>query len=378
MNYNVEQMATRATWDNGRVSLPVRPGLVRLQPYPSANVPVFLEADMSDGVLSTRVARRGVVVVPMLVGAALLAGARPAPRATGATFKYRITSSSSDKRTREARAMFANVSMQDGNIRMDYLEGVTPLGQKNGYVLVQGDAGRFVVVSPKDKQAMIMTADGFGSGLGALMNNPMLKMTMSNTTFRYKDMGPGDAVLGYKTRRVRTWYSSTMELKAMMMPDQKIVTNDSSDQWIATGIDLGSPKNMEQWAKSFASGVKSTNPELAAELKKYTNEYGKSGMALKTITWSTQTDKKGKVTADTVTMEVTELKTGDIDPSMFEIPKGYQVTDMSQMMAGLNTSMDSLKAAEGSKEDKKDEKKPSAKDALKSGIGGFLKKKPPV
>jgi hypothetical protein len=310
--------------------------------------------------------------------AVLLAAARPLPRATGATFKYRITSSSEDKRTREGRAMFASVSMQDGNIRMDYLEGVTPLGQKNGYVLVQGETGKFIVVSPKDKQAMVMTADGFGSGLGALMNNPMLKMTMSNTSFRYKDMGAGESMLGYKTRRVRTWYTSTMELKAMMMPDQKIVTNDSSDQWIATGIDLGSPKNMEQWTKSFSSGVKSTNAELAAELKKFTNEYGKSGMALKSITWSTQTDKKGKVTADTMTMEVTELKTGDIDPTVFEIPKGYEVLDMSKMMAGLNEKMDSLKAAEGEKEEKKDEKKPTAKDAIKAGIGGFLKKKPPV
>ena len=321
-------------------------------------------------------------------GATLLTAARPlplksakptpaSPRATGATFKYRITSSSDDKRTRESRAMFADVRMQDGNIRMDYLEGVTPMGQKNGYVIVQGETGKFIVVSPKEKQAMVMSADGFGSGLGALMNNPMLKMTVSGTSFRFKDMGAGESILGYKTRRVRTWYTSTMELKAMMMPDQKVVTSDSSDQWIATGIDLGSPKNMEQWAKSFASGVKSTNPELAAELKKYTNEYGRSGMALKTITWSTQTDKKGKVTADTITMDVTELKTGDIDPAVFEVPKGYEVLDMSQMMAGIGEKMDSIKAAEGGKEEKKEEK-PSAKDALKKGLGGFLKKKPPV
>jgi hypothetical protein len=316
-------------------------------------------------------------------GVLLLTAAKPGhPRATatgataraaGATFKYRITSSSSDKRTRESRAMYADVRMQDGNIRMDYLEGMTPMGQKNGYVIVQGETGKFIVVSPKDKQAMVMTADGFGSGFGALMNNPMLKMTVSNTSFRFKDMGAGEPMLGYKTRRVRTWYSSTMELKATMMPDQKMVTTDSSDQWIATGVDLGSPKNMERWARSFASGVKSTNPELEAELRKYTNEYGSTGLALKTITWSTQTDKNGKVMADTITMEVTELKTGDIDPTVFEIPKNYQVTDLSQMMAGISASMDSARAASGGKEEK-----PSGKDALKKGLGGLLKKKPPV
>jgi hypothetical protein len=319
-------------------------------------------------------------------GAVLLGAARPVappkgpatPRATGATFKYRIVSSSDDKRTRESRALVANVSMQDGNIRMDYLEGMTPTGQKNGYVLVQGETGKFIVVNPKDKQAIVMSADGFGSGLGALMNNPMLKMTMSNTSFRFKDMGAGETILGYKTRKVRTWYSSTMEVKVMMMPDQKIVSNDSSEQWIATGVDVGGAKNMEVWAKSFSSGVKSTNPELAAELKKFTNEYGRTGLALKSVTWSTQTDKKGKVTADTVTMDVTELKTGSLDPAIFEVPKGYEVLDMSQMMAGLGEKMDSVNAAAGEKGKKEEEKKPNAKDAIKSGIGGFLKKKPPV
>lgn len=332
---------------------------------------------------SSKLWRTAFGVTAVAGSAALLSAARPAPRpasrpvprATGVTFKYRMTSSSDDKRAREMKNVFATVSMQDGNIRMDYLEGLTPTGQKNGYVLVQGETGKFIVVNPKDKQAMVMTADGFGSGLGALMNNPMLRMTISNTSFRYKDMGAGEPILGYKTRRVRTWYSSTMELKAMMMPDQKVVSNDSSDQWIATGIDVGGAKNMEAWARSFASGVKSTNPELAAELKKYTSEYGRSGMALKSITYSTQTDKKGKVTADTLTMEITELKTGAIDPSTFEVPKGYEVMDMSQMMAGLGEKMDSVNKANG--EEKKEEK-PSAKDALKKGLGGFLKKKPPV
>jgi hypothetical protein len=74
-------------------------------------------------------------------------------------------------------------------------------------------------------------------------------------------------------------------------------------------------------------------------------------------------------------MEVTDLKKGDLDVALFEVPKGYEVVDLSQMMAGIGEKMDSLNAAEGGK---KEEKKPSAKDALKSGLGGFLKKKPPV
>jgi hypothetical protein len=318
--------------------------------------------------------RHRLAAAALAGGVLLLSAAKPVtPRATGVTFKYRVSSASDGR-----KSTLANVSMQDGNIRMDYVEGTTPMGTKNGYVLVQGESGKFIVVNPKDKQAIVMTADAFGSGLGALMNNPMLKMTVSNTSFRFKDMGAGEALLGYKTRKVRTYYTSTIELKVMMMSDQKIVSSDSSDQWVATGIDLGSPKSMEAWSRSFASGVKSTNADLAAEMKKYTNEYGRGSMALKTVTWSSQTDKKGKVTTDVTTMEVTELKKGDLDASLFEVPKGYEVVDMSQMMAGLGEKMDSASAEAAKNGDKKDEKKPSAKDALKSGLGGFLKKKPPM
>lgn len=310
------------------------------------------------------------------VAVGVLTAARPIARATGISFSYRISSSSMDKKQKEARNMFANVRMQDGNIRMDYLEGTNPMGQKNGYMIVQGDAGKFVIVDPKDKKAIVMTADAMGSGMGAMLNNPLMKLTVSNTSFRYKDLGAGETILGYRTRKVRTWYSSTVEMKVMMM-NQKTVSNDSSDQWIAN-VDFD-PRTMEAWAKSFASGVKSTNPELAKDLASYTREYGRSGIALKTITWSTQTDKKGKVTADTLVMEVTDLKTGALDKSLFEIPAGYEVADMTKMMAEAGAAMDSARAesAKGDKDAKKDEK-PSAKDAIKAGLGGMFKKKPPM
>jgi hypothetical protein len=319
----------------------------------------------------------------LLVGAASVAvavtaltAARPIARATGVTFSYRVSSSSTDKKQREMKNMFSTVRMQDGNVRMDYVEGTNPMGQKNGYMIVQGDAGKFVLVDPKEKKAMIMSADAMGSGFGAMLNNPMIKLTVSNTSFRFKDMGAGETILGYRTRKVRTWYSSTVEMKMMMM-NQKTVSNDSSDQWIAD-VDFD-PRTMETWAKSFASGVKSTNPELARELASYAREYGRTGIALKTITWSTQTDRKGKVTADTLVMEITDLKSGALDKSLFEIPVGYEVTDMSKMMSEVTASMDSANAesAKGEKDAKKEEK-PSAKDAIKAGLGGMFKKKPPM
>jgi hypothetical protein len=323
----------------------------------------------------------------LVVGVVGVAGARPerpvpsraVPRATGVTFTSRTTSSSADKRTREATANVATVRMQDGNVRMDYVEGMTPSGQKGGYLLVQGATGNFFIVNPKEKQAIKMTADGMGSGLGAMLNNPMLKMTISNVSFRFIDLGAGESILGYKTRKVRTYYNSTVETKVLMITN-KMQIADSTDQWIAN-VDFD-PQNLEIFAKSFSSGVKSTNPDLAIEMAKYTKEYGRKGLALKRVTWSTITDKKGNVKGDTVTTEISDLKTGSLDASIFEVPKDYEIADMTQMAAGLQAAMDSAKAdtSKGAKKaDKKEDKPQSAGDAIKAGIGGlFGRKKAPT
>lgn len=275
-------------------------------------------------------------------GVALLSAALPAPKrarpeapvaaitpanaiaiANGVSFKYRVTSTATDKRQREARAMYASVRIADGNIRMDYLEGTTPMGKRGGYVIVKGEPAQFIVVNPNDKEAMIMSADLFGSGLGAMLNNPMIKISFTGQTFNYQDMGAGEAILGYPTRKVRTFMTNTVETKVLMM-NNKVTTTDTSDQWIATGIALDA-SSFEKWARSFATGIKSTNPDLAAQMAKFQSEYGKSGMALKSITYSTAVDKKGKATVDTITMEVTELTTGAIDASVFEVPAEYKV-----------------------------------------------------
>ena len=259
-----------------------------------------------------------------LLSAAVATPPAPAPAsANGVSFKYRVTSTATDKRQREARAMYASVRIADGNIRMDYLEGTTPMGKRGGYVIVKGEPAQFIVVNPNDKEAMIMSADLFGSGLGAMLNNPMIKISFSGQTFNYQDMGAGEPILGFQTRKVRTFMTNTVETKVLMM-NNKVTTTDTSDQWIATGIALDQ-SSFEKWARSFATGIKSTNPDLASQMEKFQSEYGKTGMALKSVTYSTAVDKKGKATVDTVTMEVTELTTGAIDAGVFEVPAEYKV-----------------------------------------------------
>jgi hypothetical protein len=65
-------------------------------------------------------------------------------------------------------------------------------------------------------------------------------------------------------------------------------------------------------------------------MEQYNAEYGRKGLPLKTITYSTITDQKGKVTRDTVTTLITEIQRGPINPSMLKIPDGYEVVNIGQ------------------------------------------------
>lgn len=337
---------------------------------------------MTDSQRRFRPARTAVTTLLLTaIGASTVAAARvpesPRPiasRAPGMTFTYAVQSSSADKNRREATNVHATVRVSNGRIRMDYGNGTRPMGIKGGYVVIDGNARTFMIVNPDDKAVLAMDAGTFGSGLGAMMNNPMVKMAITNVSFRFKDMGAGESMLGYPTRRVRLYNSSTVEVKVLGRTS-RTTTTDSSDQWVAQGVELDDA-TLQAWGRSFAAGVKSTNPELAAELARYESEYGKAGLALRTITWSTQTDEKGKSQSDSVLMQITDLKKGDVDPGVFAIPSDYTVTNLGEMMTAAKASMDSAKRADAAAgKDTSAKAKPSAADAVKSGLGGLLKKK---
>ena len=324
--------------------------------------------------------RTRFLVTTLVLGGvtATIAAARPAttipPKtvAGGLTFNYVVTSAAADKKVKEASEIHAKVRMQGGSARMDYTGGSGPLGQKGAYLLMTATPSQLAIVSDKDKTIMIMDAAMFGSGMGAMMNNAMMKMTVSNAKFSFKELGAGESILGYSTKRVRVYSGMDVEMKMMGMT-QKSSSSDSSDQWIAQ-VDVDEDA-LSAWGRSFTSGMKTSNPEMAAEFAKYEKDYSRKGMALRSITWSNRTDNKGKVSSDTIRMEVTDLVKGAIDAAVFKMPEGYQVTNLSEAMKGAQASMDSANKASGA--DTAKGKKPNATDGIKAGIGGMFKKKPP-
>ena len=264
------------------------------------------------------------------------------------------------------------VRMSPDGIRMDYQEGsqVNPLTGKNGYVVIRGDPPTFAMVNSEKKQVMVMSAGALGGGLGALTNNPLVRMKTSNETFKFEVVGDGPEILGYKTKHVRLTTGQTMEMR-VLFKNEKSTTSSVMDSYVAyIGLD---DRIAKTWTKSFSSGLQTTNPDLLGEIDRYAAEVGK-GITLRSDIVSVSKDSKGTRT-DSMRVEVTDLKKGDIERSIFENPEGYEVVDMTAAAESATAKVDSANKAEG-KERADTAKQENAGDAVKKGLKGIFKRKP--
>ena len=244
---------------------------------------------------------------------------------------YAVTSSSADAHRKVHTDVRARVQLQGGNARLDYVVG-GPMGVSGAHLIVKASPRQFAIVHAKDKQVTIMDAVQFGSGVDALMNDSTITLHVTRANLSFRDMGAGGEILGYRTRRVRFYNTSDMEVNVRGMT-QRSSSTDSSDQWIVVVPD-GDEASLTTWNKSFSIGMKTTNPELTAEFAKYQKAYGRQALALRSITWSNTIDGKGRVTSDVVAMVVTDLRTVDSNPKVFAIPDGYRVTNLAESGVG--------------------------------------------
>ncbi|MEP7344605.1 MAG: DUF4412 domain-containing protein [Gemmatimonadaceae bacterium] len=287
----------------------------------------------------------------------------------------------SDTRQPGGAAPSMAVQLAGGKLRLDFLESSeNPMMKKGGYMIMDAENNKLIMVSPEEKKAMVMDPTAMGSMVGAMGGSGLVKMDMDNVKVDVEDLGDGERMLGKATHKYRVTRSYDMSVKVVMMK-RNSHHQSVSETWLTN--DFGTDRAFEAFGRQFANRVAAggSMQKLMEAEKKVPR-----GFPMKTVMQSTDTDDKGKATTTSTTMEVTELTKANIDPSVFEVPSGYETVDMGAEMKDARIKMDSAKADCENDKGKgncempnadslaKEGAKASTKDAAKKGLKGLFKK----
>jgi hypothetical protein len=323
--------------------------------------------------------RSAAVAAPMLFVAAI--APRPvADRAPGLTYTFvsRIQMTDANGKSTDRVMMSGHAALLGDRARIDLDSMATPMnpaqGQRNGdsmrgmYFLTLDGGKRLVYVDPNKKQYMDMQMDGMLKGLSSITNatGGLVRMQASNVHIDAEKVGAGPMILGHATVHYRLTDSKTMNTKVLFKTS---TTRDS------TVSDLYYAPDLKNFVNPFLSNSQASMGALDLFGPEYKQQYMaahaklyQEGAPLRTVATSISTDGNGKVRTSVMTMEVTQMSTGTVSASLFDIPTDYtkiEAPNVAALAAAAQADSGAAPHADSAKAESK-------KDILKKGVRGLF------
>lgn len=304
--------------------------------------------------------------------------------AQGLTYDMRMTGAreSGGRTTPAQTVMAAHGQFSGGNSRMDIDQTMMPGGMmgKGTYIIVRSNSRTELIVDPEKRTYIEMNPDSMAKFASAAQGalGGLVKSEMTDVSADVQPLGPGEAIQGYATMKYRVTTGYTMTT-SVMGRTSRTTEHSTTDMWIAPKL-AGLFNPMARGAQPGAGGSAYADKMAAAYAK-----IGK-GVPIRTVTQSVTTGDHGSTS--TSTMELLNIKTGPINPSVFEVPSDYTKTDIMAGLGAATAGLDSLKgkmgkgnllgkmadsakqgAREGATEEAKDQAKEKAKGVLRGIFG---------
>jgi hypothetical protein len=296
-------------------------------------------------------ARRGaaaLVAVPALM--LLPPRSVPTPVAPGLTYTFKMSTQliEPNGKTKELSGMVGKGQVAGNSARFEILEAKGAQGAqkeqfgKGSYMLFTEGGKTMTIVDPQNKQYYEMDLAGMMRLVGAM--GPIMSIEMSDVSIDAEPLGSGETIEGYATEKYRLMSKYTTKVSVIGIKQTSHVA-DTAIYWYAPKLKLVA--NPFGNASGLAGLVNSTEYETqmnAAMAKMPT------GVPVKIVSRSVQTDAKGKQQSQVTTIEFTEIGTGDVPASAFEIPATFARIQGPGLTAeqadSLKQAMDAAKQAQ--------------------------------
>ena len=256
-------------------------------------------------------ARRGIALLAVaLAGAATSAARRPA--APGLTYRVRMVMTPPEMPGMQMSqiVIVGHASAMGGMSRFDIdsVSGQVPMTV--GDYMLSLDSGRVVTVSPSTRSY----SEGI-PGLTALPPQLLAQASVQNVNVTSEKLGAGEMMQGYATQKVRMTATYVLNIMGQSLNNMTTVEMSLAQLPVpaSTPFDGAPPKEM----------LDSPMRELMEKTTAARKAVG-SGSPLRTVTTtaiSGATLPAGMTT--TTTVDVIDVKTGDVDAAVFKLPEGY-------------------------------------------------------
>lgn len=280
-----------------------------------------------------------------LCATALLAAAAVAtPAAAGLYLEQTVASSGEG----QGMQMDVRAWAEGDNVRVEYLVSNNPILPTGSYLLTRDGGQKVHLVRPQEQTYSTWDLNAMFNMLGQInaAAGGMMQIDFKDPMTEPLGSEPGGELLGYDTTH-HTWRTGyTLDMKLAFM-DQSSRMEATTQAWVTDELGVS---GLNIWFK--ASPPTTGDPELDQVLTAHMAQI--DGVVLKLRQDSTTTDKKGRTTNSSMTMEITTAREEPVDAAMFEMPEGFTETPLIPMPAmqgeeGQENPMDALKGLFGRK-----------------------------
>jgi hypothetical protein len=226
----------------------------------------------------------------------------------------------------DTQQVFIVTSWVDGdNARIEFREAKGGPVPDEAYMITNDGGQTIYMVNPEEQSYMEWDLDRMFQALGDMQEatGGMVSMDFTDTSAEYEGSSAGGEILGYDTTKHTMKSEFTMQIKVFGMK-QSTTMKTTTEAWMTD----------ELTAPGFGAWLRETPPKTGdAEFDAMLDGMAArlDGVALKSVSNTVSTDQKGRESRSTSTTEVTSIEETDIDPSMFQIPDGYEKVEMPAM-----------------------------------------------
>jgi len=238
----------------------------------------------------------------------------------GMTYKVESVSSGMREGT-----MSGTVEVEGKNVRFNIAQGDGIVFKDSSYLIATDGGKKMSIVDPAEKTYFDMGIDQLTGGAGML--GGMMKMRISNPQVSVRDLGAGDTIEGYATKKKAIDISYDMTID-MMGQTMAMSMSTSTQSWITDQIPTESATFLQ--TGELHTGLDDVDKLIAAQAKAFT------GFPLKQITTIHMTQNGSKMELTTTT-NVSGIEKKSIAASEFVVPAAFTKTDspMEKMMKAM-------------------------------------------